>query len=736
MREIDALQYQLGQTAEAVSGRIRQLQEALHHLAGVTVTLVDDVPVHDGAVEAWLEQSDFVRDPDGYFERREVLQRARSGDIDPDVALYYAHHRYQGDPEALRRMFALRDMGPRLRAVRERLGDVEWLYYQDARGWAMSYPMHDPTPVIPADFDWLGYLTYQSVEPGNNPQRALRWTPPNVDYGGTGIMVACSVPLYSRDGGFFGVWSVDVPVRSLLHDAVVDTIVEGQVNFIVDADGFLVAHELLEKVISGEKGAWVRQPMTSLGPGFEGLDLAELHAAGTARLDLEGSDGERRVVLVRSLPEMGWLLFVTFPAAGVLDAVERSFQEAFSRLRRGDASYRIEEHVADEVQGLVDGYNHMAAELQQTLAQQEALRAEAERTRQLQVVGQLAGGIAHDFNNLLTVIMSSASLLRQSIDEEQADLVQGIATASETAGALTRQLLSLSRGELVQPRQVRVEGVMSQAARLLRHLCPSTVTVRWVAPGSPATVFVDPTQLLQVVLNLGINARDAVQGAGCIELQLRETPEHVVVAVVDDGIGMSEATQARVFEAFFTTRATGTGLGLATVRRIVDEAGGEVHITSRPGEGSPCAVELPRGGSRVVAATTPRSLRGLSVWVVDDEPMVRRFTRRVLESVGCQVRRCASSAEVLDLLATEVDLDVLLTDVVMPGLGGRQLAEEVLRRRPGTPVLYMSGYSDDEMLHRGVRSADVALLPKPFTAEQLVAAVRQATAAEATRASA
>jgi signal transduction histidine kinase/ActR/RegA family two-component response regulator len=717
VREIDVLQYQLGQTAAAIAGRVAQLSEALHHLAGITSLVVEEHGASVEQVDAWIDEH-FVRDPDGYFGRREVLDLARAGQTDLDHFVFYVHHRFADDPDVRRRMHAMRNLGPRLRAVRERLADVEWVYYQDARGWAVSYPMHDPSPTIPADFDWLGYLTFQSVEPSNNPEGRIRWTPPNVDYGGTGIMVACSVPLFHTDGRFFGVWSVDVPVQSLLRDVVLETMVEGQSNFIVDADGYLVAHEVLEKVISGEKGAWVRQPMSSLGEAFGEIDLHALRAAGATQLELEADDGSRRVVLARALPEVDWVLFVTFPAAGVLDAVKRSFEEAFAHLRLGDTTYRIDSDVTEDLRGLVDGYNDMAGELQRTLEAQERMRSEAEHGRKLQVVGQLAGGVAHDFNNLLTIILGSASLLEEEVGPDQVDLVRTILTATEAAGTLTRQMLSLSRGDLVQPQVVSVGSVVRQAARLLEHLCPSTVHVRCDVPDRTPSVHIDPSQLLQVVLNLGINARDAVGAEGTVELGVREREGEVAVRVRDDGAGMDAATAECIFKPFFTTRSTGSGLGLATVDRIVKAAGGTVELDTAVGRGTTFDVWLPSRDTQRAAITDTSALRGCRVLLVDDEAMVRRFAVQALQRFGAAVFPAASADEALSLVDAR-RFDLLLTDVVLPGPGGRELAEAVVRRQPDIEVVFMSGFSDDEMLQRGVRAAEVHFLAKPFTAEQL-----------------
>jgi CheY-like chemotaxis protein len=365
----------------------------------------------------------------------------------------------------------------------------------------------------------------------------------------------------------------------------------------------------------------------------------------------------------------------------------------------------------------------------------------------MEAVGQLAGGIAHDFNNLLTTILGHSEMGLDSLEPENPvrDDLEQIKRASEMAASLTKQLLAFSRKQIVEPKVIDVSESIAQIAKLLKRLIEENVrTVLQVQPET-GRVKMDPSQLEQVVLNLAINARDAMPHGGTLmiaahrERVMAEIPgvipvapnDYLVIEVSDTGVGMDPETQRRIFEPFFTTKppGRGTGLGLASVYGIVTQNRGGLLLRSAPGQGSTFSVYLPRIESldAVTTATTvpvPGSSVSGTILLVEDEPWLRDLARKVLTKEGYQVLVAGDALEARAIAHGAPKLDLLLTDVVMPGLSGPKLAAQLRRERPGLRVLYMSGYPGGELTSE--MAPNERLLRKPFAPHVLLEFVRAA----------
>ncbi|MBL8940311.1 MAG: PAS domain-containing protein [Archangium sp.] len=383
-------------------------------------------------------------------------------------------------------------------------------------------------------------------------------------------------------------------------------------------------------------------------------------------------------------------------------------------------------------------------EVNVTLETLKQTEAQLRHSQKLDALGQLAGGVAHDFNNLLTVILSVVELMlhgRPADDPDRADL-EDVRDAAKRAAGLTRQLLAFSRKQVMQLRAVDVNEVVRGMESLLKPLLGEPVALTLSLEPALPPVKADPTLVTQVVMNLCVNARDAMPRGGrlTVSSSLRtaeflsrpvELPaaDYVCLRVDDEGEGMSPEVQARVFEPFFTTKGPGkgTGLGLSTSYGIARQTGGTMTVRSTPGRGTTFEVWLPvyRGGPRVATpppSTAPRSGSGV-VLLVEDDASVREVAQRLLVGAGYQVRAADGVTSAKALAATLGRVDLLLTDVVMPDGSGRELADALLERSPGLQVLFMSGYTDDEVMRRGVRDGQVKLLQKPFTPTTLLDAV-------------
>jgi PAS domain S-box-containing protein len=376
--------------------------------------------------------------------------------------------------------------------------------------------------------------------------------------------------------------------------------------------------------------------------------------------------------------------------------------------------------------------------------QLEALLVQAQK---MEAVGRLAGGVAHDFNNLLTVIQGYAELLGASLanDPERSESLGEIVRAAERAAALTRQLLAFSRRQVLETRVLDLGAVVADTEKMLRRLIGEDVEVVVVKPATLGHVKADPGQIEQVLLNLAVNSRDAMPGGGRLTVELADvtldapfTTSHdsipsgryVVVSVRDTGSGMDAETLSHLFEPFFTTKekGKGTGLGLATVFGIVKQSGGYVDVASAPGAGTTIRVYLPRTDARTTSGVRPRvSSRSGSetVLVVEDEAAVRNLVRAVLERKGYVVLAAQDGAGALELVDKHAGvIHVLLTDLVMPGMNGRDLAARVSARRPTIKVVFMSGYTADVPTDLGTEGGP-AFLSKPFNERALTVKLRE-----------
>lgn len=385
------------------------------------------------------------------------------------------------------------------------------------------------------------------------------------------------------------------------------------------------------------------------------------------------------------------------------------------------------------------------------VTERKSLETELQQAQKMQAVGQLAGGIAHDFNNILTVILGYAQILldRERPDEE---LVQHgaeqIRNAADRAAALTRQLLAFGRKQVLQPRMLNFNQILSGLDKMLRRLITENIHISTTTASDLGSVKADPAQMEQVILNLAINARDAMPNGGHltietanVELDEAYAADHetvrpgpyVMLAVSDTGSGMNAQTQARIFEPFFTTKelGKGTGLGLATVYGIVKQSGGYIWVYSEPGRGSTFKVYLPRVDAAADALNGKRpevsTVRGTeNILLVEDDRMVRNLADSVLKACGYNVIVPEHLDEVESLCRTYPGtLDLLLTDVVMPGISGLELARRLALLRPQMKVVYMSGYTENALMQQDQLATDIHLLQKPFTPAALAKKVRE-----------
>jgi PAS domain S-box-containing protein len=385
---------------------------------------------------------------------------------------------------------------------------------------------------------------------------------------------------------------------------------------------------------------------------------------------------------------------------------------------------------------------------EQKLAEAEKARLQEQllQSQKLESVGRLAGGIAHDFNNLLTVINGYSDLLLRELaqDDPHREIITDIRTVGLRAARLTRQLLAFSRKQILHPQPLIIDTTIHNLRHMIARLLGEDVQLKMMLNAADAAIFADPGQFDQILMNLVVNARDAMPGGGTLTIETKETSmdepgqaegsprSWVAVAARDTGVGMDEATQRHLFEPYFTTKETGkgSGLGLSTIHGIIAQSGGHVQVESAPGTGTTFRIYLPKMERPISlpesVEVTPRLFGTETVLAVEDEPEVRAYIVAALKVYGYRVLTAENGQAALMVVEREGEaIDLVLTDVVMPNMSGRDLAARLAQLRPSLKVLYMSGYSYDIVARQGILEDGLALVEKPFSPEQLAQKVRE-----------
>ena len=550
-------------------------------------------------------------------------------------------------------------------------------------------------------------------EPQSRPDGSVRW------------LRTTKVPLLDHDGDVIGIFGCyeDVTERRKAEEALRES--EERYRTLIEqaADGIMVADA---------EGRFIQvNGAASEITGYSSEQLLDM----TVWDLVDGEDQRQRPTEMERLRD----------GATVIE--ER-------RLRRGDGSIvNVEVSAKMLSDGRVQSTVRDVSERMRALEEKRLLEEQLQHAQRLESLGRLAGGVAHDFNNLLTAILTNCDMLRIKLARQDLESreVEQIHRASRRAAALTGQLLSFSRKQVIQPRVVDLDEIVRDTQSMLARLIGEHIDLEVRLAGERCLAEADPGQLDQILVNLVVNARDAMRDGGRLTISTRvvtldeETVRRhpgvapgrfVELRVSDTGEGMSPDTLEHLFEPFFTTKehGKGTGLGLATVYGIVRRASGAIEVETALGKGTTVSIYLPQSEgpiapAHVIRPEAPEKVEGRTILLVEDEDSVRDSASRILTEGGYRVLCASDGEEALRLYDENAGkIDLVLTDVVMPRMGGPELAREIRDRTPGVKLLFVSGYTDDTLGERGVVSPDIELLHKPFSRVPLLDKVRQVLA--------
>ena len=569
------------------------------------------------------------------------------------------------------------------------------------------------------------------------------------------------------------------------------TVVEDFAGMKIGHGGFFIITSRNGQILynSESKTHGLNFPPGSSDPGMERL-IKTGEGTGLGLLN-----GTRSYAEVITLPQFGWRITAAIPEqedASPLGDVKRGIllislligavsifagliaanvliTRPMSRLTKAvrdisesrDLEARVPVQNNDEIGTVARAFNAMLAELSefhkkslgQTQEELSSAQAQLRQAQKMELVGRLAGGVAHDFNNLLTVILANCTFLLNDLPEgdPRREDVKGIRGAGERAVTLTRQLLAFSRKQILQPRLIDLNASLTDTQKIIKRLIGENIQVKTTLDPALPRVKADPGQIEQIIMNLSVNARDAMPGGGTLHFatatlqilpgaRLEHAPvglppgKYTALTVADTGTGMNENTLAHLFEPFFTTKeeGKGTGLGLAMVYGIIKQSGGFIDVKSTPGSGAVFTIYLPAAAAAAAAApaetekaavpAAASTAAGTILLVEDDEDLIR-MTARILKGAGFAVMEAATAAAALNCL--DKDFRLLLTDVTLPDISGVDLAAQVVKARPGTPVIFTSGYSESEELRGILSSPENNFIQKPFSNEALLRKIQE-----------
>lgn len=747
MDEIEIIAFQVETTVATLQSNILRYYDVLHELKRMSLFLLSETSYEQSKIETWFNDEQFGICEDGFWQSISALKKHRQGNLPDHSISYSCHTDLRSHKTARFQMYCHRNIGPVLSDIRSRLQGSAWIYYQGESNMGLQYPFIDQSTAITPDFDWSTYHTWMSVSPANNPEREIQWTAPSIDYAGEGLIISVSIPVYQKDD-FLGLWSIDLPIETLYRRHIDERSIPEQQNFIIDYDGHIIAHPMVETKIDKKKGSIYQEKIESLGKGFENLNLEDLVSNETGRMDIFIENNRAYDVFYKTIPEINWFYFSICPKDRMMAVINNKVKSALDKVRGGDYSFRLQnipEYVSNNV--LVKSFNDMAEAIE--LQHQQILESQKRiiHAEKLSAIGTLAGGIAHDFNNILSSVLGFTQLCLDEVEEESliAKHLQEINAAGMRAKELVGQILAFARQTEEGRKPIRLDSIVREVLKLLRSSIPSTIDIQSTIE-SRSYMLGDEINAHQILMNLCTNSAHAMENGGILTVTLNDEtigasnlktspdlPEgsYLKLTVTDTGTGIPEDIIESIFEPYFTTKppGKGTGMGLAMVHGIVEKYKGKITVKSDIGKGSTFTVYFPVTDNKTAmqshkSNSVPKGTE--RILLVDDEISIASMMSQTLNRLGYQVTAITNSTEALDIFThRKNDFDLVITDMTMPTMTGDQLAVELMKIRPDIPVVLCTGHNKTISEKTATGIGIKAIAYKPILKENLARIIRR-----------
>ncbi|MGE4556624.1 MAG: response regulator [Desulfovibrionaceae bacterium] len=767
MDQIRNLQIQLKTMAEVVSCEVERIYDTLTCLVCHTLELLKITPRDEAAVDRWLADEGFAVGEDGFYLSLPRLAAHRQGKLEKAAVSYSWPPDRVCDPAARRRMYCHRNMGPMLMSLYQRFGGVAWIYYQDVTNTALQYPYIDQITAITPDFQWSGYHTYLSVKPEANPERAIRWTHPTVDYAGKGLILSASAPVYENDE-FVGLWSLDITVDTLIRPDIFTRARESRLTCVADDRGVVLACSKDINVLGSPKGKKVLLPLSDLHPGFATLDMEELHRTPSGNRLLSSETGEY-LLLWEAVEYMDWICLSVLDKNDLLSSARERFRKAFSSLSKGNGDAIIQrDRLPSELAEVGDAYNIMVHELEQArtllLSQKEDLsRAKATAEAASQAKSEFLANMSHEIRTPLNGILGMLQVLQKSsLDREQKEFIDYALLAGKRLTRLLSDILDISAVEAGKLRLscsgVNLRDTLNSVETLLGfNAREKGIGLRFnLDPRLPEIILSDETRLRQVLFNLVGNGLKFTS-AGSVSVDVsplatwKPTCGGLLITIADTGTGIRDEQLETAFEMFgqvsrgYVRPHQGAGLGLPIVKRLVALMGGAICIDSTLGRGTTVYVSLPISedmekapppdaasavaGHAVCADESSGAVATAEILLVEDEPINAFAMAQMLKKRGFEVVTATDGAKAVEKLK-DSPFDAILMDIQMPVMDGVEATRRIRKGEAGemhrdVPIIAMTAYAMDGDMKKFIDGGMNGYIAKPTDIEELAALIQR-----------